>query len=683
MVSDLIVWHPPLGAVSRQHHGLEVYALFTNVNVGALVPWSLASTQFPHKILSPSTDCTVSQAMAQDTHTTDGESPSKEASEATIHETPSSFKRSAPTDKNIVDFDPKQCQWNALRDVIYAKQNTNMSRLDICRALKVLYPDEMQFHNMSSMDIEKMAQWWNDPLYPYRHRPLFCGSESYENLGLRLKHALSPTKTARPLAAAPVTPTRTVPPRKKLADIPIPPRHPPRNSMFTTGGSTNPEKTETRRSYDLEAAKQRAVSKRRKVKTKDDFKNEVTRQQSLTRSTNTKIFKITSDPKSTKPLLQNNKASTYFAESSSNPANDYGHSTHSHAQHDSTSELGSLPYHLPLEGPSNAPTLQSKALFQQKPVKKSLMLGPPPQLIGFYSVEYPKLPAKSNPNIRSESGHNPSPMYWNYSTPHSPSGPSSNSHSAKRQALGEKPTNIWQRNGAGYEQLPSISSLFPSEHWNGRENLCLNTSTADPRRIAGQEKNQIIATEHGVNPLQLYGRQARPVLLPPLELSTPSIPSLSSSSVVTPTSSMAEGSRMTCPSTPSLTPAPHSDFPVRKRYSEGTLKYLPLNLSAFAITKRYSASALKFSPSACPWLAIRDVALARDRMDLPKELIALLLSHRYGNAYPFLKQVTMDQVQELWEASRTCRKALYTEQDCGWVEQRLENDLRILIGLRV
>ena len=620
--------------------------------------------------------------MARNTHTTDGEASGKEAAEATTHETPSSFKGTAPTDKAVIDFDPTQCHWDALRDVIYARQNTNMNRLDICRALKVLYPDEMQFHNLSSMDIEKMVQWWNDPSYPYHHRPLFYGSKSYENLGLRLKHALSPPKTARPLAAAPVTPMRTASPRKKSADIPLPARHPPRDSIFTTEGSTKPEKTETRRSYDREAAKKRAVSKVRRLETKDAFNNEVTRQQSLTRFTNTKSFKTPSNPKSAKPLLQNDKASTYCAENSSNPANESGHSTYSHAENDLTPKLGSLPYHLPVEGSSNPSTLQSETLSQQKPMKKSLVLPPPPQLKEFYSVEYPKLPAKCNPKTSLESGHNPSPTCWNYSTPpHSPSGSSSKSHPAKRQALGEKPTNIWQHNGARYEQLPSISSLFPSEHWNGRENPYVKTSIGGPCRTAGQEKNHIVATEHGANFLHLNGRQDRPVLLPPLELSTPSIQSLSSSSVVTPTSSIAERSTMTYPSTPSLTPITHSDFIVRKRYAEGTLKYLPANPSTFTVKRRYSEGCLKFSPSACPWLAIRDVALARDRMNLPKEQIALLLSHRYGNAYPFLKQVTMDQVQELWESSRRCREALYTEQDCGVVEQQLWHDLRIL-GLR-
>ena len=47
--------------------------------------------------------------------------------------------------QGIVRFDPTRCPWNALRDVIYARQNTNMNRLDICKALKVLYPDEIQF----------------------------------------------------------------------------------------------------------------------------------------------------------------------------------------------------------------------------------------------------------------------------------------------------------------------------------------------------------------------------------------------------------------------------------------------------------------------------------------------------------------------------------------------------------
>ncbi len=682
--------------------------------MGALVSWSLSSTQLPHD----STDCTLSQAMAQEIQTIEGEASGKEAAESTIQETPSSFEHNAPADKDVVDFDPKQCPWDAIRDVVYAKQNTKMNQLDICKALKVLYPDKMQFQNMSSLDAEKMAQWWSDPSYPYRHRPLFCGPKGYEYLGLRLKQTLSPPKTARPLAAAPVAPMLTASPRKESAQIPLPPRHPPRDSIFTTEGSPRPEKTKTRRSVHREAAKQSAVPRKREVKMRDNSKNEVTRQQSLTRSTNAKGFKIPSNLRPAKPLFQDNKASTHCHESSSNSANDYGDPTHSHAEDKTMSELGSLPYPLPVEGSSNVPILQSQAQFQQKPMKKSLVLAPPPQLmsfppsppvpgiptdkksLGICSVKHPELPANSIPKATRESGHNPSPTYWNYSTPpNSPSRPFSNPHPAKRRALGEKPSNVWQHNGAGYRQLPSISSLFPLEHWSGGKNPSLNPSTAGLCRTAGQEKNQITTTRHGANPPDFYGLQDRPFLLPPLELSTPSIPSLSPSSVVTPTSSTAEGSTMTYLSTPSSTPLTHSDFGVRKRYSEGTLKYSPVNHSDFVVRKRYSESTSKvppvthsnsamlkrsssgtpkFSPSTTPYLAIRDVALASDKLHLPKSQIALILRHRYGDAYPSLKQVTTDQVQELWEASRTCRGGVYKEEDCGGVELQLRNDARMI-----
>ena len=676
-----MVWHPSLKAVPKQRHELEVYGFFTNVNVGAMVPCSLASTQFPYQIVCLSTDCTVSQAMA---HTTNKDTSGTEAAEAAFHETSSSFKRSAPTDENV-DFDPKQCQWVALRDVIYAKHNTKMNPLDICKALKVLYPDDMQFQNMSSQDIEKMFQWWNDPSYPYRHRPLYCGPKSYESVGLRLKHALSPPETATSLAAAPVTPIRTASPLDKPADIPLPPRHPPRDSIFTTEGSSNPKKTETRRRYDREAAKQRGVAKLRKVKTKDILKDYVKRQQSSNCSTNINRLKIAIPP------LQHNKASTYSAENSRKPISDHRHSTHLHAEDYSTSVLGSPPHHLPVKDFPIDNTLQSKAIFQPKQIKPSLVLPPPPQLVGFYSVDYPKLPAKSNPNKSPESGHSPSPTYGNNSTPpDSPAGSASNSRPAKRRALAEKPTNIWQRNGAAYEQLPSISSLFLPEHWIGMENLCLKPPIAGPSRIAGQKAIQMITNEHGASSLPLTSQQDRPVLLPPLELRTPSVPSLSSSSTitptnsssaVTPTSSSAEKSTTTLPSTPSLPPLIHSNFIIKKRYSEGKLKYISPYPSVSLVRKLLPEGSLKFSPSACPWLAIRDVAFAKARMNLPKEQIALLLSHRYGNAYPFLKQVTSEQVQELWESGRTCREALYTEQDCGVVEQQIGNDLRML-GLR-
>ena len=592
----------------------------------------------------------------------------KAAAEPMTHEKPSAFKWRVSIDKDVVRFDPTQCPWNALRDVMYAKHNTNMNRVDIRKALKALYPDEEQIQNMSSGDVDKMVQWWKDPTYPYRHRPLFCGPQSYEKIGLRLRHALSPPKTPKPLAAAPVEPMRTVSPPKKLAGIPLPPRDHPRDSIFTTEGSTKPEKPETRQSDGPEAAKQRAG----KVKTKDDLRNEVTRQQALTLSTNTNSFKVPSNRRSTNQRLQNSKAATYCGEHSANTANYYGNSTHSHVEDQLTSDLESPPY---LQGRSNGLTLQSKAQSQEKPMKQSLMLAPPPQLIETYSVKYPELSAKSKPNTRPESG-TPPPTYWNCSAPpHSSSRSPSSSRPAKRQALGEKPANVWHHNGLECQQLPSINYLFPSEHW---ENLRLKTLTTGPCRIAGQDKNQIIVTDQRAYPPSIYGQQDRPVILPPLELNTPSIPSLSSSSAVTPTSPTARGLRMTYPFTPSPVSVPPPDLVVRKSYSEGRLK-LPLVIhSGSGVRKRNSEGSLKFTPAACPWHAIRDVALARDRMDLTEEQIALLLSHRYGQAYPSLKQIAMEQVQELWEYSRTCRDALYTERDCEVVEQQLWNDLRTL-----
>ena len=491
-----------------------------------------------------------------------------------------------------------------------------------------------------------MAQWWKDPAYPYRYRPLFCGSQSYESIGLRLKRALSPQKTPKPLSTAPIKPMRNASPREEIADIPLPPRHPPRDSIFTTEGSPEPEKLVTRQSGHAEAAKQRA----RKVKTKNDLRNEVTRQQALTLSDNTKNFKVPSDRRLAKPLLQK-------------------------AGGDSISDLAGLPPHPPLGEFSVSSTFQSKAQFSQKP-KQSLVLAPPPQLTRLYSVKYSELSAKSNSDIRRESGHNPSPAHRDLGTPPaSPLGSPSSSHPAKRQALGEKPTNVWRRSGVECEQLPSLNSLFPSEQW---ENLCLRTPTTGPYSTAGQDKHQAIVADRGAYLLNIYGQQDRPALLPPLESRTPSILSLSSSSAVSPTSPIARRSRITYPATPPPNPATHPDFAVRKSYSEGTLKPFPVNHHGFGVRKRYSEGSLKFHPAACPWHAIRDVALARDRMNITKEQIVLLLSYRYGQAYPWLKQVTMEQVQEVWESSRTCREALYTEQDCAVVEQELWNDLRSL-----
>ena len=610
--------------------------------------------------------------MIKNTHTTDEKASVKAAPESMTEVTPSSFKGSAPTNKDIVRFDPQRCPWLALRDVIYAKQNTCMNHLDICKALKVLYPDEMQFQNMSSCDVEEMAQWWKDPAYPYRHRPLFSGSQSYENIGLRLKHALDPQKTPKLPAAAPVAPMRTASPHEELANSPLPPRHPPHASIFTTEGSQNTVKSEIGRRDHAEAAKQRVIPKARKVKTNNDLKDEVTHQQALTLPSDTDRFKILSNRRSAKPLLQNAKSATYCGHSS-NSADDYGSSTRSHAEADLISELGSLPSYPLEEESSNAFTLQSKAESGQKPIEQSLVLRPP-QLKGIHSFQHSELSAKYNSNIRLESGHDPSPTYWNHSTPHSPSRSTSSSHPPKRQALGEKPTNVWPRNGAGNKQLPSINSLFPSEHW---ENLCLETLATGPYPIAGQDRNQMIVAKQRPYPLNVYERQDRPVPLPRQDLST-SIPSLSSSSAISLTNPIAGVSRISYPSTTSPNSITPPDTEVRRGYSKGRLKLPPVNHSDFGVRKRYSEGSRKFTPAACPWHAIRDVALARDRMNLTEEQIAALLSHKYGQAYPPLKQVTMDQVQELWGYSRTCREALYTEQDCGLVEQELWNDLKTL-----
>ena len=582
--------------------------------------------------------------MIQNNRTIDGAAVFKKAAEPMNHKMLSSLESSVHSDEDFVGFDPKRCPWDTLRDVMYAVQNTNMNRLDICEALKALYPDEVQFRNMSSWDVEKMTRWWKDPAYPYRYRPLFCGPQSYEDIRLRLRRTLSPPKTPNPLAAAPIKPLRNASPRGEVTDIPLPPRHPPRDSIFTTEGSPEPEKPVTRRDYRPEAAKQRA----RKVKPKHDLRNEVTQQQALTLSDYTKSFKIPSDRRLAKPLSQK-------------------------AGGDSISDLASLLSYLPAEESSNASTLQSKAQSGQKPMKQSFVLAPPPQLIGSHSVKYSELSAKSKSYTRPEC-ETPSPAYWDNNTlPNSPLRSTSISHPAKRQALEGKPTSVWRRSGVECEQLPSLNSLFPSEHW---ENLCLKPPTTSPCHINRQDKDQITFAGQGVYPLNIYGQQNRTALLPPLEPRTPSIPSLNSSSAFSPTSPLAGRSRMTYPATPSPNPATHPDFAVRKSYSEGTIKPIPANHPDFGVRKRYSEGSLKFSPTSCPWHAIRDVALARDRMNVTEEQIALLLSHRYGQAYPSLREVTMEQVQELWKCSRTRREALYTEQDCGVLEQELWNDLR-------
>ena len=464
---------------------------------------------------------------------------------------------------------------------------------------------------------------------------------------MRLNRALNRPTIAKPLSVAPFKPMRSTSPCGEVTDVRLPPRHPPRDSIFTTEGYTEPEKPVARRSGHAEDAKQRA----RKVKTKQDLRNEVTRKQASTLSDNTESFKVPSNRSLGKPLSQK-------------------------AGGDSTSKLASLPSHPPAEESSNASILQSKAKSGLKAMKQSLVLAPPPQPTRPYPDKHSELFAESNPNTRRELGHNPSPTYQDHNTPpHSPSRSPSVSHPAKRQALGEKPTNVWRRSGVECEQLPSLNSLFPSQHW---ENLCLKIPTTGPYRTARQDEHQIIIADRGAFPLDIYGRKDRPALLPPLQPRTPSIPSLNSSSAVSPTSPIAGRSRMAHPFTPSPHSVTHPDFAVRKSYSDGTLKPLPASHSDFGVRKRYSEGSLKFSPAACPWHAIRDVALARDRMNVPEEQIAHLLSHRYGHAYPFLREVTTEQVQELWESSRTCREALYTEQDCAVLEQELWNDLRSL-----
>lgn len=57
-----------------------------------------------------------------------------------------------------------------------------------------------------------------------------------------------------PIAGTPAKPRRTASPREEVANIPLPPRHPPRDSIFTTDGSQKPEKPEIGRSDHAEAA---------------------------------------------------------------------------------------------------------------------------------------------------------------------------------------------------------------------------------------------------------------------------------------------------------------------------------------------------------------------------------------------------------------------------------------------
>ena len=120
--------------------------------------------------------------------------------------------------KNGLTFDPKECPWQALRDVVFMKQQLGLKNLDICKVLKVRYESHPQIQIMVNTDVNKMNDWWHDPTRPNTHLPLNHGIKDYAELALSIKHDLRlprPTLNIAP-APAPSAPR----PKTSLKQIP-------------------------------------------------------------------------------------------------------------------------------------------------------------------------------------------------------------------------------------------------------------------------------------------------------------------------------------------------------------------------------------------------------------------------------------------------------------------------------
>ena len=120
--------------------------------------------------------------------------------------------------KNGLTFDPKECPWQALRDIVFMKQQLGLKNPDICKVLKVRYENHPQIQIMVNTDVNKMNDWWHDPTRPDSHLPLNHGIKDYAELALSIKHDLRlprPTLNIAP-APAPSAPR----PKTSLKQIP-------------------------------------------------------------------------------------------------------------------------------------------------------------------------------------------------------------------------------------------------------------------------------------------------------------------------------------------------------------------------------------------------------------------------------------------------------------------------------
>lgn len=85
-------------------------------------------------------------------------------------------QKSRPYRKNNgLTFDPKECPWQAPRDVVFMKQQLGLKTPDICKVLKVRYKNHPQMQIMVSTDVNKMNDWWHDPTRPDSHHLLNHG----------------------------------------------------------------------------------------------------------------------------------------------------------------------------------------------------------------------------------------------------------------------------------------------------------------------------------------------------------------------------------------------------------------------------------------------------------------------------------------------------------------------------
>ncbi|KAL2040592.1 hypothetical protein N7G274_006571 [Stereocaulon virgatum] len=127
-----------------------------------------------------------------------------DSSDPPAPESPIPHKRYSHHKKTSLTFNPKECPWQALRDVVFMKQQLGLKNPDICKVLKTRYEDHQHIKIMISSNVNMMNDWWHDPLRPDSHLPLNHGIKDYAELALGIKKCLHPSKLVPKIAPAPV-----------------------------------------------------------------------------------------------------------------------------------------------------------------------------------------------------------------------------------------------------------------------------------------------------------------------------------------------------------------------------------------------------------------------------------------------------------------------------------------------